>query len=127
MTALTASPVLSPAPRRLLLADASLSAALGAVLVTAAPADLLGLSSTTPLRVVGAVLLVLAADLALLARTRAARRWVLLAGVGSLAWEAASLALAVLGDLSAVGTALVVGQGLVFGALGVLQLRAGRA
>ena len=58
---------------------------------------------------------------------RCARPAVLVAGIGSIAWELASLAVAVLADLSAVGTVLVVGQGLAFGALGVLQLRAGRA
>jgi hypothetical protein len=119
-------------PRRLLEADAAGSAAVGLAL-TAAPtqvADLLGttgssvLGSTT-LRWLGVALLVLAVDLAVLARTRVARPAVLVAGIGSIAWELASLTVAVVADLSVVGTVLVVGQGLAFGALGVLQLRAG--
>lgn len=121
-------------PRRLLEADAVGSAAVGLALAAAPTqvADLLGTTASsvlgsTTLRWLGVALLVLAVDLALLARTRIARPAVLVAGIGSIAWELASLAVAVLADLSPIGTVLVVGQGLAFGALGVLQLRAGRA
>lgn len=132
MTTTLTRPVTSP--RRLLEVDAVGSAAVG-VALAAAPthvADLLGTTASsvlgsTTLRWLGVALLVLAVDLALLARTRVARPAVLVAGFGSIAWELASLAVAVLADLSTLGTVLVVGQGLAFGALGVLQLRAGRA
>lgn len=121
-------------PRRLLEVDAVGSAAVGLALAAAPTqvADLLGTTASsvlgsTTLRWLGVALLVLAVDLAVLARTRVARPAVLVAGIGSIAWELASLTVAVVADLSAIGTVLVVGQGLAFGALGVLQLRAGRA
>lgn len=128
-TAPTAPIRTTAAARRLLEVDAGASGVLGLALAAlpAQVADLLGTSGTTVLRWLGVALLVLAADLALLARTRHARRAVVAAGVGSVAWELASLVVAAVAGLSAAGTVLVVAQGLAFGVLGVLQLRAGRA
>lgn len=118
----------SLAARRLLRVDAALCGGLGLVAATAAPglADLLGVSSATAVRWVGVALVVYALDLLLAARSRFARQAVLVAGAGSLLWEAASLAVAAFGGLSGVGQVLVVAQGLATGVLGVLQLRAGR-
>jgi len=115
-------------PRRLLQADAASAAALGVPLAVAAPAisDLLGTSSVTVVRWVGVALVVYAVDLLLAARSRWARPALLVAGIGSIAWEVASLAVAAFGGLSSVGTAVVVGQGLAVGAFGLLQLRAAR-
>lgn len=131
MTVLTV-PVPTPVrsrQARLLLTDAGLSGALGLALAAAAGpvADLLGTDATTTVRWVGVALVLLAVDLVLLARSRFVRPAVLAAGVGSLAWEAASLVTAAVADLSTTGTVLVVAQGLVFGALGLLQLRSARA
>ena len=128
MTALALLPP-TTSPRLLLQVDAALCAGIGVPLALAAPsvADLLGTSQSSVVRWVGVALVVCALDLLLASRSRWSRRAVLGAGAGSIAWELASLAVAVLGGLSGVGTALVVSQGLVVGALGVLQLRAGRA
>ena len=122
------TPVPSTGPRRLLQVDAALCAGLGIPLALAPDpvGELLGTTSSTLLRWVGIALAVYALDLLLLARSRWARPAVLAAGAGSVLWELGSLAVAVSADLSAVGTALVVGQGLAVGTLGVLQLRAGR-
>lgn len=117
--------------RTLLRVDAAVCALLGlpAALAPAAVADLLGTdASTTLIRVVGIALVLYALDLAVVSRL--ADRWqrpvTLAAGVGSLAWTAATVAAVALGafSTSVAVVALVVGVGVA--ELGVLQLRAAR-
>jgi hypothetical protein len=117
--------------RTLLRADAALCAVTGLLAAAAAPAvaDLLGPDvSTTVVRVVGIALVAYALDLAV--TSRAAQRWqrpaVLFAGLGNLAWVAATLVLLAVGAFSAVGAGVAVAVGAVVGGLGLLQLRAAR-
>lgn len=117
--------------RALLRVDAAVCALLGlpAATAPAAVADLLGTNaSTTLLRLVGVVLVLYAVDLAVVSRL--ADRWqrpvTLAAGVGSLAWTAATVALVALGAFSATGAVLALVVGVGVAELGVLQLRAAR-
>ena len=113
----------------LLRLDAAVCAATGLV-AAAAPAvvaDALGPDvPTAAVRWVGVALLVWAADAALLSRGsgRVLRRTVLVAGVGNLAWELATVVLVALGAFSTVGAGLALAVAAVAGGLGVLQLRA---
>ncbi len=126
--------VLSPAPAastsasRLLRVDAALSAAVGLpmAIVAGAVADLLGTGAVGVVRWVGVAFLVYALDLAVVSRTRWAGRTLRVVALGNLAYEVGSLTVAALADLSATGRVLVAVQGLVVGALGLLQLRASR-
>ena len=117
--------------RTLLRVDAAVCALLGlpAAVAPAAVADLLGTdASTTLVRVIGVALALYAVDLAVVSRLAA--RWqgpvVLAAGIGSLAWAAASVALVVAGAFSTTGAVLAVVVGTGVAELGVLQLRAAR-
>ncbi|HEU0102545.1 MAG TPA: hypothetical protein VFR07_09520 [Mycobacteriales bacterium] len=123
----TTSSTTSPAVGLLRL-DGVLCAAMGLTLAIGAEpvAELLGTASTGVLRVVGVALVLYGLDLVLLAPTRWARGVLRAAGIGNLAWEVASLAVAALADLSTTGRVLVAVQGLVVGALGLVQLRAAR-
>lgn len=123
----TSSPA-SGRTARLLQLDGALCTAMGLVMgIGAGPvAELLGTSSTGLVRLVGIALVVYGVDLVVAARTRWAGQVLRLAGVGNLGWEAASLAVAALADLSTTGRVLVAVQGAAVGVLGVVQLRAGR-
>ena len=133
MTALSTSPGTSnrpgaAAPTRLLQVDGVLCAAMGGALAlaTGPAADLLGTDATGVVRAVGVALVVYGVALFACAGTRRARELLLAAGVGNLGWEVASLAVAAFAELSTVGRVLVAAQGLVVGALGLVQLRAAR-
>ena len=115
----------------LLRVDAALCAGTGLIAAAAAApvADLLGPDvSTTVVRVVGVALLVYAADLLLASRASARwlRRVAVVAGVGNLAWEVATIALVAGGAFSVTGAVVALAVALVVGGLGVLQLRAAR-
>jgi hypothetical protein len=113
----------------LLRLDAAVCAVTG-LLAAAAPvvvADALGPDvPTAAVRWVAVALVVWAADAALLARgsRRVLRRTALVAGVGNLAWELATVVLVALGAFSTVGAGLALAVAAVAGGLGVLQLRA---
>ena len=116
---------------RLLRVDAALCAGTGLLAAAAAApvAELLGPDvPTTVVRVVGIALLVYAADLALASRAPAQwlRRFLVVAGVGNLAWEVATIGLVVAGAFSVVGAVVALAVAAVVGGLGVLQLRAVR-
>ena len=134
MTTTYATPALGTTARRrtLLRVDASLCAALGlpAAVAPAAVADLLGTdASTTLLRVIGIALVLYAVDLAVVSRL--ADRWqrpvTLMAGVGSLAWTAATVVLVVAGAFSTPAAVAALVLGIAVAELGVLQLRAARS
>jgi hypothetical protein len=113
----------------LLRLDAGVCAATG-LLAAAAPAavaDALGPDvPTAAVRWVGVALVVWAVDAALLARgsRRVLRRTALVAGVGNLACEPATVVLVALGAFSTVGAGLALSVAAVVGGLGMLQLRA---
>jgi hypothetical protein len=128
--ALPATVVASAATRlrTVLRADAVVTGAVGAVAVLAAP-SLAGLLGTpTVLRVIGAVLLVAAVDIALLARLSGRR--LALAGtvVGelALAWVAATAVVIALGLANPAGVALLVAVAMPTAAFGVAELRLAR-
>lgn len=134
MTALTAS---APAVdvtgrlRTLLRADTALCGVTGLVAAAAAAqvADLLGPDvGTTTVRIVGIALVLYALDLALI--SRASVRWqrpaALVAGVGNVAWVAATIVLVAVGAFSTLGALVALAVAVVVGELGVLQLRAAR-
>lgn len=112
--------------RSLMGADAALAAVSGLVLVLAGGplSDLAGVDTAGPARLAGAFLLVLAVDLALLARaTDAARqRWVPVSAAADLLWAAGSIAVAVLAELSGPGRALVAAQGVLVLGIGEAKL-----
>ena len=117
--------------RTLLRVDAALCAVTGLLAaVAAAPvADLLGPDiGTRVVRGLGIALVVYALDLVLV--SRAGDRWqrpaALVAGVGNLAWEVATVVLVALGAFSGAGALVALAVAAVVGALGVLQLRAAR-
>ena len=126
-SAVRATPVAAAATRlrTVLRADAVVTAAVGAVTLLAAPSlsDLFG--TPTVLRVVGAALLVVAADIALLARLDGRR--LALAGtvVGelALAWVAATVVVVGLGLAEPAGVALLAAVALATAAFGVTELR----
>lgn len=130
MTTTLATPVTGTTARQrtLLRVDAVLCAALGlpAAIAPGSVADLLGTdASPTLVRVVGIALVLYALDLAVMSRL--ADRWqrpvVRAAGVGSLAWTAATVALVVAGAFSTTGAVLALVVGVLTAELGVLQLR----
>jgi hypothetical protein len=130
MTTTLATPATDTTARQrtLLRVDAVLCAALGlpAAIAPGSVADLLGTdASPTLVRVVGIALVLYALDLAVLSRLDA--RWqrpvVLAAGVGSLAWTIATVALVVAGAFSTTGAVLALVVGVLTAELGVLQLR----
>lgn len=134
MTTTYATPALGTTARRrtLLRVDAALCAALGipAAVAPAAAADLLGTdASTTLLRVIGIALVLYAVDLAVVSRL--ADRWqrpvTLAAGIGSLAWTAATVVLVVAGAFSTPAAVAALVLGIAVAELGVLQLRAARS
>lgn len=116
--------------RRVLHGDAALCAVSGAVaLLGARPlADLADLDGGGPVAAVGAFLLLLGADLALLARAgdRLVRRLNPWSAAGDLAWVAASLVVAVTVDMSGVGRALVLAQALVVAGVAIAKATAHR-
>ena len=113
---------------RLLQLDGVLCAAMGlAISVGAGPvAEVLGSPATGVVRLVGIALVVYGVDLLAASRSRWAAQALRIAGFGNLGWEVASLAVAAFADLSTTGRVLVAVQGVAVGALGVVQLRAGR-
>ena len=116
-------------PATLLRLDAALCALHGLPAVVAAPAvaDVLGPDvPTAAVLVVGLALLGYALELLLLSRSRFVALATRVAGLGSLTWEVALLALVVLGAFSAGGAVLAVISALATGALGLLQLRSVR-
>ena len=103
-----------------------------ALLAAAGPvSDLVGVSTTGPVRAVGALLVVLGMGMAWLgsAGDNARQRWVPLSAAGDIAWAVASFAVALVGDLSGPGRALILVQGVLVLAVGeaklVLRRRAG--
>ena len=110
---------------RLLRLDGGLCAALGlpAAIAPGPVADLLGTDATGVVRVVGVALVLCAAGLVAGSRARWARRLLTAAAVGNVGWEVVSLGVAALADLGTAGRVLVAVQGLVVGALAVVQLR----
>ena len=136
MTATTTAPTASVADstarlRTLLRADAALCAVTGVIAAAAAAAvaDLLGPDvSTTVVRVVGIALVLYALDLGVTSRmaTKWQRPVALAAGVGNVAWVAATIALVALGAFSTAGALVALALAVVVGELGVLQLRAVR-
>ena len=139
MTSITATPTAHTATdtpatawvRTVIKADAALCVISGVVLAGAAGplADLAGLDTATPVVLPGLFLLLLGAGLAALAR--AGRRTLVAltpwSADGDFAWAAASLAVAVLTDLTGPGRALVAAQAVVVAVMGTLKLRAVRA
>ena len=115
--------------RTVLKADAVVTAAVGAVALLAAEplADEMG--TTTVLRVVGAALVLVGVDLALLARLSGRR--LALAGtvVGelALAWVLGTAVVLALGLASPVGAALLVGVAAVTAWFGVTELKLAKA
>ena len=130
MTATSALPVpaASSTPARLLRLDGVLCAGMGGAmaLATGPTAELLGTDATGVVRAVGIALVVYGVALLAAAGTRRVTTSLRTAGVGNLAWEVGSLAVAALAELSTAGRVLVAAQGLAVGALGVVQLRAAR-
>ena len=114
--------------RTVLRADAVVTGTVGAVALLAAPSlsDLFG--TPTVLRVVGAVLLVAAVDIALLARLTGRRLALAGAVVGELALAsvAATAVVLALGLAEPAGVALLVAVGLATAAFGVTELRLAR-
>ncbi len=111
--------------RTVLRVDAVVTAAVGAVALLA-PSSLSELFGTpTVLRVVGAVLLVAAADIALLARIDGRRLALVGTVVGelALAWVAATAVVIGLGLAEPAGIALLVAVALATAAFGVTELR----
>jgi hypothetical protein len=131
---LTAPPSTSGAldrlqPATLLRLDAALCAAHGLPAVVAAPAlaDVLGPDVPAPaVLAVGVALVGYALGLLLLSRSHLVTSATRVAGIGSLAWEVALLALVVLGAFSVGGAAVAVVSALTTGLLGVVQLRSVR-
>ena len=111
--------------RTVLRADAVVTAAVGAVtlLTASALSDLVG--TPTVLRAVGAVLLVAAADIALLARLDGRRLALVGTVVGelALAWVAGTAVVIGLGMAEPAGVALLVAVALATAAFGVTELR----
>ncbi len=112
--------------RRVVQADAALTAVGGGVVLAAAEpvADLLGLATTGPVLAVGAFFMALSLVLALVGRTDARQllRVVPINAVGDLAWAAASIGVAALADLSGTGRALIAVQAVVVLAVGEAKL-----
>jgi hypothetical protein len=112
--------------RQLLTVDAAICLVSGAVLVVAATpvADLVGLSTSEPVRVVGIFLVLLGGALAWLSNSsdKARQQWVPINAAGDLLWAAASLAVAVLADLTGPGRALIAAQGLLALSIGETKL-----
>ena len=127
-TIFTCVPSSPSAVARLLQPDGAFCAAMGAASgLAAGPAcRLLGTGQTTLVRAVGIALTAYGIALLASAGHRRARQIVRAAGVANVGWEAASLAVAALAQLSTAGRVLVAAQGLVVGALAVVRLRAGR-
>jgi hypothetical protein len=111
--------------RDLVRADALVCLGSGlALLVAAAPvSDLAGVATTGPARVVGAFFFALGIGLAALgaASHEIRERWVPVSAIGDIAWALASLAVAILADLTGPGRALVAAQGLLALAIGELK------
>lgn len=112
--------------RRFLVAEAIVTAALGAVMLVAADslADRTGLATTGPVVAVGAFFVALPVVLAVLSRApqRLLLRLAPINAVGDLAWAAASFAVAALADLSTTGRVLVALQGLLVVGIGEAKI-----
>lgn len=117
--------------RRVLRLDVAACAIPGIALVALARpvADLLDVDDATPIVVAGAFLVVLAVDLALLARSSTATllRLTPWSAAGDVAWAVGSVALALLAPLSGIGRALLVGQGLAVAGMAAAKLAARRS
>ncbi|MGK2948494.1 MAG: hypothetical protein ACSLFP_07960 [Acidimicrobiales bacterium] len=112
--------------RRFLVAEAAVTAALGAGMLvgTDALADRSGLATTGPVLAVGAFFVALPVVLAILSRApqRLLLRLAPLNAAGDLAWAAASFGVAALADLSTTGRVLVAGQGILVVGIGEAKL-----
>ena len=131
MTTTTLSPTAAPtAERRLRLLlgiDAAVTGISG-LIALAAPegvADVLGVDATGWVRLVGVVLVLLAVDLALVARSSVPtlRRWTPAFAVADFTWVAATVVLIALGAFSGGGTVLAAVAGLAALEVGLLKLR----
>jgi hypothetical protein len=115
----------------LLLIDAAMCAACGAVAIAAAGpvVDLLGVESQAWVRGIGVFLVVY--SLALWSLTRVNRsiavRGAAATAVGDGVWVAATVALVIAGVFSGVGIAVMIATGLVVGALGTAKVDAIRS
>lgn len=116
--------------RRVIRLDVAACAVPGIALVALAGpvAELLDVDNTTPIVVAGVFLVVLAADLALLARssTSILLRLTPWSAAGDLAWAVGSAALALLAPLSGVGRFVVLAQGLAVAGMAIAKLSARR-
>ena len=112
--------------RRFLVAEAVITAALGAAMLVAADslADRSELTTTGPVVAIGVFLVALPVLLALLSRApqRLLLRLAPLNAAGDLAWAAASFGVAALADLSTTGRVLVAAQGLLVVGIGEAKL-----
>jgi len=112
--------------RRIVMADAVLTAVAGVGLLGAAEtwADEAGLATTGPVVAVGGFFVGLAVVVALLGRLPAATlvRAAPLNAVGDLAWAAGSVAVALAADLSGTGRAIVLAQAVAVLAVGEAKL-----
>ncbi len=131
MTTTTLSPTAAPtAERRLRLLlgiDAAVTGISG-LIALAAPegvADVLGVDATGWVRLVGVVLVLLAVDLALVARASVPtlRRWTPAFAVADFTWVAATVVLIALGAFSGGGTVLAAVAGVAALEVGLLKLR----
>ncbi|QGG96424.1 hypothetical protein [Actinomarinicola tropica] len=91
-------------------------------------ADVLGIENATPVTAAGAFLVVLAAELALLARApaRLLLRLTPWSAAGDAAWALGSAAVAAIAPLSGIGRLVVLAQGLAVAGMAVAKLRARR-
>ena len=116
--------------RSLLRADAALCAVSGLALVAAAVplAELLERERVTAVRIVGALLLVVAVDFALLSRVREQRLAPALTAVGVLnvAWVAGTAALVIAGVFEPLGAILAVLSGVLVAAFAWHELKAAK-
>jgi hypothetical protein len=112
--------------RDLVRADAAVCALSGLALLLASDplSDVAGVATTTPARGAGAFLVLLGVGLAWLSNVsdRTRLRWVPLSASGDLVWGLASLAVAVLVDLSGAGRTVIALQGLLVLAIGEAKL-----
>jgi len=113
--------------RRLLAADAAVTGASGLLALVGASwvGDLLGVDATGWIRAVGAVLLVLAVDLALTARSSVSNlgRWTPAFAATDFAWVAATAVLIAAGAFDGAGVAITAVAGLAVLEVGITKLR----
>lgn len=116
--------------RRVVMADAAVTAVAGVVLLAASRtlADESGLATTGPLVGIGGFFVGLAVVVAVLGRlpARTLIRLTPINALGDLAWAAASVVVAFAADLSGTGRAMVLAQALAVLAIGEAKLRLAR-